>query len=98
MHYYTLKPSFLTYDFQETTPLQWRKSDVLKENKKCVFSKKWVSQNMEKGMVPWLEIYFFISKTNLETLNFVLKFKKFLKNEIHTLWNGHKLKLVSHEH
>ena len=45
--------------------------------------KKWVPQNMQKGMVPWLEIYFFISETNVETLSFVLKLS-FLKNEIHT--------------
>ena len=40
--------------------------------------KKWVPQNMQKGMVPWLEIYFFISETNVETLSFVLKLS-FLK-------------------
>ena len=63
--------------------------------------KKWVSQNTQKGMVPWLEIYFFIPKTYVKTLNFVLKLrslKKKKKNEIHTFWNGHKLKLVLHEH
>ena len=53
---------------------------------------------MQKGMVPWLEIYFLISKTNLETLNFVLKLRSFLKKEIHTFWNSQKLKLVSYEH
>ena len=52
---------------------------------------------MQKGMVPWLEIYLLISKTNLETLNFVLKLRSFKKKEIHTFWNGQKLKLVSYD-
>ena len=66
--------------------MQWRKSDVLKETKKSVFSKKWVSKNMQKGMVPLLKIYFFISKTNLETLSFVLKLRSFFKK-----WNSYLL-------
>ena len=49
------------------------------KTKNVCFQKKWVSQNMQKEMVPWLEICFFISKTNLETLNFVLKLRTFLK-------------------
>ena len=56
---------------------------------KMLFFKKWVSQNMQKGMVPWLEIYFLISKTNLEILNFVLKFRS-LKIII-IIWNSYLL-------
>ena len=94
MHYCTSKHSFLIYDFQETTPLQWRKSYVLNENKKIHIFKQWVSQTMQNRIVPLLKNYFFTSKTNLETMNFILKFQK-KKKEIHTFWNGHKLKLVS---
>ena len=47
--------------------------------------KKMGFTNMQKGMVPWLEIYFLISKTNLETFNFVLKLRSLKKIEIHTV-------------
>ena len=95
MHYCTSKHSFLIYDFQETTPLQWRKSYVLNENKKLHIFKQWVSQTMQNRMVPSLENYFFTSKTNLETMNFILKLrsfkkkkrKKFIPSGMVTSWN-----------
>ena len=59
----------------------WR----FKGKQKMHVFKKWVPQNMQKGIVPWLEIYFFTSKTNVETLSFVLKLS-FLKK-----WNSYFL-------
>ena len=81
MHYCTSKHSFLIYDFQETTPLQWRKSYVLNENKKLHIFKQWVSQTMQNRMVPSLENYFFTSKTNLDKMNFILKLRSFKKKK-----------------
>ena len=43
-----------------------------------MFRKKWASENKHKRIVLSLEIYFFIklfSKTNPETLNFVMKLR-----------------------
>ena len=72
------KPSFLTSDFHKTFPCNAGNLMFWRKTKKRMFRKKWVSENKHKRIVPSLEIYYFIklfSKTNPETLNFVMKLR-----------------------